>query len=216
MSSSERQDNNREGVEDKQPEAGDDDIERQQPAGDIERVQPVWSRRLLLIMGSAIFVIVISLPLIRLNIQESQEINIKQDLDYIDKNAEGDAPNKLEYTKWKTRAIFESNSLQHRHHVIHENLIAQAWYRSLGFVVGVLLLIVGTKFVFERSKGNDTKFEYTDKSWKPLILITSPGLILVLIGALLLISSMFITTTINWNDSPLYIDSPDAHSMPND
>ena len=103
------------------------------------------------------------------------------------------------------RAGMESYVIGRRYHQASVLLMAGLWVRYLGFVTGMILALVGASFVLgklsEPASDISGKTSILDFSVKS----TSPGIILVFLGVVLMFATIVDQDALQVNDAPVYL-----------
>lgn len=103
-------------------------------------------------------------------------------------------------------AELELYVLERRYHQANVFLMSRVWVRYLGFVTGMILALIGAIFVL----GKLREPRYDVKTRMPggqfSFSGTSPGLLLVLVGLLLMGTTMIVHRPIDVRDKAIYVD----------
>jgi hypothetical protein len=114
--------------------------------------------------------------------------------------------------QWKTLIVLESHALQQRYHQANVLLMARIWVRYLGFVTGMMLAIIGAIFVLGKLRESNTEMA-VGGSVQVQIVTQSPGIILVLLGSTIMLTTILNHPRISVMDAPIYI--PQSFSLTN-
>lgn len=106
--------------------------------------------------------------------------------------------------KWKTLIALESHALQQRYHQANVLLMARIWVRYLGFITGMMLSIIGAIFVLGKLREPKTEMS-VGGSVQAQIATQSPGIILVLLGSVIMLTTILNHNRIAVIDAPIYI-----------
>jgi hypothetical protein len=119
--------------------------------------------------------------------------------------------NDLEFARWIVLARLETYVTTSRHHQSNTMLMFAIWTRYLGFVTGMILSLLGAAFVLGRLREPHTEIGGDSPAVRISLASSSPGLILVVLGAFLMTLTIVKQAHIQLNDQPVYIA---ATSMP--
>jgi len=106
--------------------------------------------------------------------------------------------------QWNTLIALESHALQQRYHQANVLLMARIWVRYLGFITGMMLSIIGAIFVLGKLRESKTEMS-VGGSVKTHIATQSPGIILVLLGSVIMLTTILSHHQIAVVDAPIYI-----------
>ncbi len=182
-----------------------------------QKQKEIWQNKLLpfvktmLLFFSIFFVVGSSIHIIVLNnkIFDFEEISINEKLS----NYEMQSPIDSEITKWLTRAILEEHIVNKRYHQASILLMSRMWLQYLSFLIGLIMVMVGSIFILGRISMAESTFESETKRWGKLLLrSTSPGLFLVLWGTILIVISIVFHHNISVEDVGTYIKSQNSNN----
>jgi hypothetical protein len=111
----------------------------------------------------------------------------------------------LEYLRWKTLVLLEQDVINKRYTQTNSVMIVRMWTRYLGFVTGMILALSGAVFVLGKLREDTTRVEARMEAVSGSLATSSPGLVLVTFGTLLMIVSVWIKSDIETIDSPVYV-----------
>ena len=173
-----------------------------------------WQKKFLLIMIGMLAVLtlfffivsLIQLYYLHRRIEENPMLISKVILGMLEKDGAGiPKSSSLDFVRWKTLSLLEENALARRYHQADVSLMSRISMRYLGFGTGMILALVGAAFILEKLKEPETKLDVEEEGvGKFLIKSHSPGLILVLLGVILMVTTIITQHEIKVNDSPLY------------
>ena len=115
--------------------------------------------------------------------------------------------------QWKTLVALESHALQQRYHQASVLLMARIWVRYLGFITGMMLTIIGAIFILGRLREPKTEIELGGKI-STSIATQSPGIVLVVMGSTIMLTTILTHNVISVNDAPIYISHLATQSPP--
>jgi hypothetical protein len=107
----------------------------------------------------------------------------------------------------------EAYVVERRYREASVGLMTSIWFRYLGFITGMILALIGATFVLGKlqepkseisSKGSDLAFT---------LKTSSPGIILAVLGAALMLATILDKDTRNIIDAPTYISSISAEQV---
>lgn len=110
--------------------------------------------------------------------------------------------------KLETIILLETNTMERRHHEASVLLMSGIWVKYLGFVTGMILAMIGAIFILGKLEQSDSS-EITGKTVQGEISIksASPGIILVVLGAILMIITIVMQDSIQVNDAAVYLQT---------
>lgn len=106
--------------------------------------------------------------------------------------------------QWRTLARLEAHAIQQRYHQANVILMARIWTTYLGFVTGMILAVVGATFILGKLREQNSEISGKTENWQLSIVSTSPGLIMVVLGTVLMLVTILTHHQIDVKDSPLY------------
>ncbi len=107
--------------------------------------------------------------------------------------------------QWRTLARLEAHAVQQRYHQANVILMARIWTTYLGFVTGMILAVVGATFILGKLREPTSEISGKAENWQISIASTSPGLIMVVLGTLLMLVTIMTHHQIDVKDGPLYL-----------
>jgi hypothetical protein len=114
---------------------------------------------------------------------------------------------KLEAAKWWTLASLEANTMENRFHQGNTMILLAIWTRYLGFITGMVLSLVGAMFVLGRLRESQTTLTGEGRGWKISVLSSSPGLVLVILGSVLMLTTILKQTQLDVTNSQLLAEA---------
>lgn len=106
--------------------------------------------------------------------------------------------------QWRTLARLEAHAIQQRYHQANVILMARIWTTYLGFVTGMILAVVGAAFILGKLREQTSEITGKMENWQVSIASTSPGLVMVVLGTVLMLMTITTHHQIDVKDSPLY------------
>jgi hypothetical protein len=116
-----------------------------------------------------------------------------------------DEKQKLAAAKLQALVDLEAYSLRRHTHQANVLLMARVWTRYLGFVTGMILALVGAAFILGKLQIATTDVNARVKIAELSIKSSSPGLILVFLGVLLMLATIVIHHQIETTDTAVYL-----------
>jgi len=170
-----------------------------------------WQKRILPLMAgiiiafSTFFIAGTAYQLI--HIQSKIEYDDTADVQVFTNMDEAETSLKMEQLSLKTKAQLETYAIKRRYHQSNMLLISRIWIQYLGFLVGMILAMVGGTFVLGKMKEAGSSFDSDISSvGKFSFNSSSPGLFLVLFGAIIIITTLLYHPEITVQDGSLYFD----------
>lgn len=183
-----------------------------------------WQKRLLPLMAGMMISLTIfffaaslfQLYFIQNAIENSPELTIPESLKQLSVTKDNEL-NKtmLEFEQWKALVALEGHMLERRYHQANVLLMARIWVRYLGFVTGMILAILGAVFVLGKMKEEKTTLEAKSSDLSGTLSTTSPGLVLVTLGTIMMLTTILSHHQIDVRDGPLYTALPYAQIAAN-
>jgi ABC-type uncharacterized transport system fused permease/ATPase subunit len=118
--------------------------------------------------------------------------------------------------QWRTLAELEIHAVQQRYHQANVILMARIWTTYLGFVTGMILAVVGAAFILGKLREQSSEISGKAENWQLSIASTSPGLIMVVLGTLLMLLTISTHHEIVVKDSPIYLGAAAPQARPAD
>lgn len=107
--------------------------------------------------------------------------------------------------KWKVLAYLEVHSIQNRYHQAGVLSMSRVWLIYLGFITGMVLSLIGAIFILGQIKVDPIKLKGEIKESGGMLETTSPGLVLVVLGTLLMIITLVSKSQIEVKDASIYM-----------
>lgn len=110
-----------------------------------------------------------------------------------------------ETVPWQALANLEQYSLQRRYNQANVLLMARVWTHYLGFVTGMISMLIGAVFILGKLQEPPTSASSDTAAWKFSLTTTSPGLVLAFLGTLLMVTTMVAPARIEVEDKATYL-----------
>ena len=111
----------------------------------------------------------------------------------------------VEREQWRTLARLEAHSIQQRYHQANVILMSRIWTTYLGFVTGMILSIVGATFILGKLREQSSQISGETELWKVSIASSSPGLVMVVLGTILMLTTILVHHKIDVHEGSLYV-----------
>lgn len=109
-----------------------------------------------------------------------------------------------EYRRLNLAVSLEAHVIARRHHQAGVTIMASIWSRYLGFITGMVLALVGAAFILGQLRDRGTQIEASMAGNKGALTSASPGLVMVALGVILMISTIVTLHNVATGDSPVY------------
>jgi hypothetical protein len=171
-----------------------------------------WQRRLLPLMrgaliGMALFFFAASLfqyqQLYR-DVQQHAPQTLVQ-LERLEQRLLPEQRDTLAYVRWKTMITLEQDAMQLRYQNINAALLLRTWTRYMGFLVGMVLALVGAFFILGKLKEDATQASGEGGGFKFAVASSSPGIVLAMLGTALMAMTLLVKFDFEVGDKPVYI-----------
>jgi len=171
-----------------------------------------WQQRLLPLMRSALvlmalFFFVASLyqyqQLYR-DVQQHAPSAVAQ-LDRLEQRLAPAQRDSLDYVRWKTMVTLEQDAMQMRYQQINASLLLRTWTRYTGFLVGMVLALVGAFFILGKLKEDQSQVSGEGGGFKFAVASSSPGIVLATLGTVLMAITLIVKFDFEVSDKPVYI-----------
>lgn len=171
-----------------------------------------WQKRLLplmiiMVIGLTLFFVTVTyLQLDRFSAQILQspklDLNPALDAKLTDENSF--------QAHWQALVILEGHALQQRYHQANVLLMTRTWIRYLGFLTGMILALIGATFVLGKLREPSSSVNAESSLWKLSMTTASPGLILVLLGTILMVTAMVTNPAIKVDEGRSFVGTKDT------
>ncbi|MEO7047587.1 MAG: hypothetical protein ABI091_19975 [Ferruginibacter sp.] len=186
------------------------------PRNSLDKNNLEWQTKLLplmkrMIIFLALFFFIASfsqLIYLQVSINTAPAVNISQPLSQLQLTDKITLDERQRMAKLEALILLETNTMERRHHQANVLLMSSMWVRYLGFVTGMILAMIGAIFILGKLEQNEAS-EIGGKTAQGEITLksSSPGIILVALGATLMILTIVMQHTIQVNDAAVYLQS---------
>ncbi|MBX3638241.1 MAG: hypothetical protein KF683_22950 [Rubrivivax sp.] len=104
-----------------------------------------------------------------------------------------------------TAALLEADVVAKRYHQANVIVMSSIWSRYLGFITGMTLALVGAAFILGQIDVPPSELQGQGAGWTVSLKTASPGLALVLVGAVLMIVAMVTLHEVKTSDAAVYL-----------
>jgi hypothetical protein len=112
----------------------------------------------------------------------------------------------LRARKLEVESNMEVFIVTQRYHQVNVMLMSGLWVRYLGFITGMILAIVGASFVLGKLREPPQKLEGKFSIIDVSLRTTSPGIILVVLGVVLMFATLMDKDVYEVNDRNIYLN----------
>jgi hypothetical protein len=178
-----------------------------------EQSLTAWQKRLLplmvsmLVLLSLFFCIAICVETYRVqqHIVTRHEIDLGPAFAVVQADQAKTFENQTELARFQAAALLESSALQSRYHQATMALMIRICIVFLGFLTGMVLALVGAAFILGKLREVPTNLEAKTAAWHFTLTTASPGLLLVILGAVLMVTTILARIDVNVTDAALYL-----------
>jgi hypothetical protein len=189
----------------------DEDIAATLPPVPADEALTRWQRRLLplmegMVVGLTVFFFLAScaqLIYLHQRIGQAPRVDASELLPNPPTGAEP-AREAMELARLRAIIALETNTLERRHHQANVLLMSQLWIRYLGFVTGMILALVGATFILGKLQEQFSELRADVGGAEGILKSSSPGLMLVVFGAILMLATIVVRHEISVTDAPVY------------
>lgn len=126
-------------------------------------------------------------------------------LESLEKSLSNSQRTELDFIQWKTLVLLEQDAMSMRYKQINATLLLRAWTRYTGFLVGMVLALVGAFFILGRLKEDVSQLSGESGGFKFTLVSSSPGVILAVLGTILMIVTLAVKFDFEVNDRPVFL-----------
>lgn len=184
-------------------------------AGWQERLLPLMSG---LLLGLTLFFFLatfIQISYMHWSILRSPTIDINPDADVEVAASAGTFNERLEARQQEVLNRIETYMVEQRYHHALVLIMSGLWLRYMGFVTGMIVALVGASFVLGKLRESPTEVKgKLAKSGEFSLISASPGIILVVLGVLLMFTTIIDRDYYEVKDAPVYINSISTPFLP--
>jgi hypothetical protein len=116
----------------------------------------------------------------------------------------------MEYRRLNLAVSLEAHIIAKRHHQAGVTAMASIWSRYLGFITGMVLALVGAAFILGQLRDRGTQIEASNAAGKAAMSSASPGLVMVALGVVLMITTIITLHRLHTADAPIYFTGDPA------
>lgn len=111
----------------------------------------------------------------------------------------------VDFLQWKTLVLLEQDAMSMRYQQINATLLLRTWTRYTGFLVGMVLALVGAFFILGRLREETSQLSGESGGVKFALVTSSPGVILAVLGTVLMIVTLVVKFDFEVQDRPVYL-----------
>lgn len=126
-------------------------------------------------------------------------------LETLEKGLQDSQRTKFDFIRWKTLVLLEQDSMRMRYQQINATLLLRTWTRYTGFLVGMVLALVGAFFILGRLKEDASQLSGESGGFKFALVSSSPGVILAVLGTILMVVTLAVKFDFEVNDRPVFL-----------
>jgi hypothetical protein len=112
----------------------------------------------------------------------------------------------LEARQLEILARMEAYVIERRYHHANVMIMSGVWIRYLGFVTGMILALVGASFVLGKMREQVSEVEGKTSGFGFALRSTSPGIILVVLGVMLMFATIVDKDQYEVQDASVYLN----------
>lgn len=180
------------------------------------RERAAWQRRLLPLMATVLVVAstaFLGFSLVQTNAMRARIENVPQTsveliLDPVCERETLTFAERQACSEMKAAVLLEVYTIQRRYHQANAALMVRAWIKYLGFLTGMMIGIVGAVFILGRLAETRSELTAEGPAGKFSLSSMSPGLILVTLGTVLMITTVLVNPPTDVGDAAVYFRAP--------
>jgi hypothetical protein len=111
----------------------------------------------------------------------------------------------VDFLQWKTLVLLEQDAMSMRYQQINATLLLRTWTRYTGFLVGMVLALVGAFFILGRLREETSQLSGESGGFKFALVTSSPGVILAVLGTILMVVTLVVKFDFAVQDRPVYL-----------
>jgi hypothetical protein len=111
----------------------------------------------------------------------------------------------VDFLQWKTLVLLEQDVMTMRYQQINATLLLRTWTRYTGFLVGMVLALVGAFFILGRLREETSQLSGESGGFKFALVTSSPGVILAVLGTILMVVTLVVKFDFAVQDRPVYL-----------
>ena len=120
----------------------------------------------------------------------------------------------VEFVKWKTMVVLEQEVMKRRYQQVNAAILTRVWTRYLGFLVGMILALIGAIFILAKLQEQVTKLSAEGQGLRGALETSSPGIVLAVLGTVLVGITLVVPFEFSTRDVPVYTRARDASPSP--
>ncbi|PXX13691.1 hypothetical protein [Nitrosomonas ureae] len=107
--------------------------------------------------------------------------------------------------QWAGLFMLETAAMERRHHQANALLASRLWIRYLAVMAGIILIAVGSIFILAKLNEVPTEIEGESQAVKLKLTSASPGLVMAMLGAMLIMTAVLHNPSIELKDGKAYM-----------
>jgi hypothetical protein len=111
----------------------------------------------------------------------------------------------VDFLQWKALVLLEQDAMNMRYQQINATLLLRTWTRYTGFLVGMVLALVGAFFILGRLREETSQLSGESGGFKFALVTSSPGVILAVLGTILMVVTLVVKFDFAVEDRPVYM-----------
>ena len=171
-----------------------------------------WQRRLLPLMRAALVLMALFFFVASLYQYQQLYSDLQQhapsalaQLDRLEQRLPAAERGNLDYVRWRTMVALEQDAMQMRYQKVNASLLLRTWTRYTGFLVGMVLAMVGAFFILGKLREDQTQASGEGGGFKFTVASSSPGIVLATLGSALMAITLIVKFDFDISDKPIYI-----------
>lgn len=130
-----------------------------------------------------------------------EDLNVMEDIEIED----GDDIAEMQYEAVRAKAQLEALVISRRYHQANISMLLRSWIRSLGFITGMIISLVGSAFILGKIREKESQIEAKNPHIELSLQSSSPGIILVALGVFLMIATIVVIPETAVTDVAVYL-----------
>jgi hypothetical protein len=131
--------------------------------------------------------------------------SIQGTLDVLEKTLPESQRTQFGFVQWKTLVVLEQDVMRMRYQQVNATLLLRTWTRYTGFLVGMVLALVGAFFILGRLREEASQLSGESGGFKVMLTSSSPGIVLAVLGTILMVVTLAVKFDFEVNDRPVYL-----------
>jgi len=170
-----------------------------------ERLQPLMSRMIIVMAVFFSLASLCQLIYLHISIEKEPSKDISESFKGLPEFSDLTFEEQVEITRFKAIFMLEANALERRHRQAKILLMSRVWARYMGFVTGMILALVGAVFILGKLRESSSEVNAKTDVMALSLKSTSPGIILVVLGVSLMLTTIITHHEISVTDVPVYV-----------